>query len=58
MARKIKSSTYSEKHPYMQPHKWVKELAFWDNDGHNRAAYQDFHERMKAKAGKLMKLDQ
>lgn len=58
MAYKRKSSTYSERHPYLQPHRWVKELAFWETPNHNQAAYQDFHERMKAKAAKLMKLDE
>ena len=55
-----KAKSYSalnqERHPYMRPEFWVEKLVFWDNDTHNRAAYQDFHQRMIAEAGRRGKV--
>ena len=50
------SASHAEKHPYLRPEKWVKDLVFWDDDIHNRSAYQDFHNRMIEEAGKMGKL--
>jgi len=49
-------SAHANRHPYLRPEMWVKELVFWNTPYHNKQKYEDFHQRQINEAGRLNKV--
>jgi hypothetical protein len=53
---KNRGSSHANKHPYLRPECWIKDLVFWNTPMHNKDAYEDFHQRQINEAGRLNKV--
>lgn len=48
-------SSHADKHPYLRPEMWVRELVFWNTPYHKKEKYADFHQRQINEAGRMNK---